>query len=92
VPQYALGLDFGTESARALIVDVRDGSIAGQATAAYPHGVIDARLPRPTGITLYGRIGDLIFWLAAVGGLAIGVPWIRLRRGWRTRGVGVAGA
>ncbi|MDP3802839.1 apolipoprotein N-acyltransferase [Brevundimonas sp.] len=44
-------------------------------------GVIDARLPRPTGVTLYGRIGDLLFWLAVLAGLAVAAPWSRLRRG-----------
>ena len=38
-------------------------------------GVLDALLPRPTAVTLYGRIGDLLFWLAVLGGLAIALPW-----------------
>ena len=38
-------------------------------------GVIDARLPRPTAVTLYGRVGDLLFWLAVLAGLAVAVPW-----------------
>ncbi len=41
-------------------------------------GVIDALLPRPTGVTPYGRFGDLLFWLAIVAGLAAAVPWRRL--------------
>lgn len=32
-------------------------------------GVIDAYLPQPSGITPYGRFGDLLFWLMVVGGL-----------------------
>ncbi len=43
-------------------------------------GVIDARLPRPTTTTLYGRFGDLLFWLAMLAGLATAAPWSRLRR------------
>lgn len=43
-------------------------------------GVIDAHLPRPTAVTLYGRVGDLLFWLAVLAGLAIAAPWSRLRR------------
>lgn len=44
-------------------------------------GVIDARLPRPTSVTVYGRFGDLLFWLAVLSGLAVAAPWARLRRG-----------
>src|SRR3954451_3579622 len=43
--RYALGFDFGTESVRVVIVNVRDGTIAGQSSRAYVHGVIDRALP-----------------------------------------------
>ncbi len=43
-------------------------------------GVIDARLPRPTGVTPYGRFGDLPFLLAVLAGLALAAPWRGLRR------------
>ncbi|MCY2953803.1 MAG: ribulokinase [Planctomycetota bacterium] len=43
--QYAIGLDFGTESARVLVVDIKDGRIVGQAAHNYEHGVIDQTLP-----------------------------------------------
>ncbi|MGQ9525145.1 MAG: ribulokinase [Armatimonadota bacterium] len=43
--RFALGLDFGTESARALVADVRTGEEVGGAVMEYPHGVIDERLP-----------------------------------------------
>ena len=45
MPRYSIGLDFGTESARALVVDVRSGHVAAQATRPYAHGVIDDTLP-----------------------------------------------
>jgi apolipoprotein N-acyltransferase len=35
-------------------------------------GVLDVRLPRPAAATLYGRLGDLIFWLLLAAGLAAG--------------------
>ncbi|MEP0761215.1 MAG: ribulokinase [Chloroflexota bacterium] len=42
---YAIGVDFGTESGRAVIVRVRDGAELGSAVYNYPDGVIDERLP-----------------------------------------------
>jgi L-ribulokinase len=44
---YAVGVDFGTESARAVLVDCADGSEVGTAVYAYSNGVIDERLPGP---------------------------------------------
>ncbi len=41
----ALGLDFGTEAARALLVDVTTGAEVGTAVTPYPSGVIDRTLP-----------------------------------------------
>ncbi len=43
--KLALGLDFGTESARALLVDLETGAEVGTAVAEYAHGVIDRQLP-----------------------------------------------
>ncbi len=44
-------------------------------------GVIDALLPRPTGVTPYGRVGDLFFWLMVLAGLAPAVvATLRSRR------------
>ena len=43
--QYAIGIDYGTESVRVLVVDIRDGRIAWQGADAYRHGVIDRVLP-----------------------------------------------
>ncbi|MEX1246134.1 MAG: ribulokinase [Thermoanaerobaculia bacterium] len=41
----ALGLDFGTASVRALVVETRTGRERGSAVAEYRHGVIEASLP-----------------------------------------------
>ena len=42
---YALGIDFGTESGRAVLVDVRDGREVATAVHPYGNGVIDEHLP-----------------------------------------------
>jgi L-ribulokinase len=45
MPRFALGIDFGTESARALLVDVLNGREIATHVMKYPHGVIDEVLP-----------------------------------------------
>ncbi len=45
--RYAIGVDFGTESGRVVLVDVADGRQVATAVSAYSHGVIDERLPLP---------------------------------------------
>ncbi|MBJ6362472.1 ribulokinase [Paenibacillus sp. GCM10012307] len=43
--QYTIGIDFGTESGRALLVDIADGREVASHVTPYPHGVIDEVLP-----------------------------------------------
>jgi L-ribulokinase len=43
--KYAIGIDFGTESGRAVLVDVTDGEEVATAVYPYSHGVIDEKLP-----------------------------------------------
>ncbi|CAN5221494.1 apolipoprotein N-acyltransferase [soil metagenome] len=56
--------------------------VGGHRLDAGESGVIDALLPRPTSPTLYGRIGDLLFWLMTLAGVASVAPqaWERRRR------------
>jgi L-ribulokinase len=42
---YTIGVDFGTESGRALLVDTRDGREIASAVHPYKNGVIDEHLP-----------------------------------------------
>ncbi|MFS8578614.1 MAG: ribulokinase [Novibacillus thermophilus] len=42
---YTVGVDFGTQSGRAVLVEVGTGSEVATAVKAYPHGVIDDVLP-----------------------------------------------
>ena len=43
--KYAIGVDFGTESGRAVIVDIADGRELAGSVHEYAHGVIDHTLP-----------------------------------------------
>ena len=45
MPSYTIGIDFGTLSGRALLVDTADGREVATAVFDYPHGVINERLP-----------------------------------------------
>lgn len=43
--KFALGIDYGTESGRVVVIRVRDGKLVASAVVPYPDGVIDERLP-----------------------------------------------
>lgn len=45
--KYAIGVDFGTETGRAVLVDVADGREVATAVYPYSNGVIDEKLPIP---------------------------------------------
>ena len=47
---YSIGIDFGTLSARAVVVDVQTGEVVGSALSPYRHGVLDQELPDGTRI------------------------------------------
>jgi len=47
ISKYAIGVDFGTETGRAVLVDVADGREVATAVYPYAHGVIDEKLPLP---------------------------------------------
>ena len=46
--RYVIGVDFGTLSGRAVLVDAKDGKILASAIYDYPHGVMDTELPDGT--------------------------------------------
>ena len=47
MPKYSIGVDFGTESGRAVLVDVSNGNEIATTVYSYSNGVIDERLPIP---------------------------------------------
>ena len=52
--RFAIGIDFGTESGRALLVDIADGRELGVEVHQYRNGVIDQHLPAPDADVILG--------------------------------------
>jgi L-ribulokinase len=63
---YVVGVDFGTLSARALVVRVSDGAELGTAVHEYAHGVIDSQLAG-TRLPPDWALQDPADWTAALG-------------------------
>jgi len=53
--------------------------VSGQRLDSGESGVIDAVLPSPAAITVYGRVGDLVFWLLVFAGLVPAITMVRTR-------------
>ena len=53
-PRYVVGVDFGTESGRAVLIDVADGHELASEVYKYSNGVIDERLPAPDSDVVLG--------------------------------------
>jgi L-ribulokinase len=47
MPSYVVGVDFGTESGRAVVIDTATGRELGSSVYRYANGVIDEHLPAP---------------------------------------------
>ncbi len=45
---YAIGIDYGTLSARAVVVSCASGQVMGESVAIFPHGVVTGNLPDGT--------------------------------------------
>jgi L-ribulokinase len=64
---YVIGVDFGTLSARALVVRVSDGTEAGTAVSEYPHGAIDRSLDGHGELPPDWALQDPADWTQALG-------------------------
>ena len=64
---YVIGVDFGTLSARALVVRVRDGAEAGTAVSEYSRGVIDRSLDGYSELPPDWALQDPADWTRALG-------------------------
>lgn len=48
--KYSVGVDYGTQSGRAVLVDIENGDVIAQAVKEYTHGVMDEKLPDGTSL------------------------------------------
>src|SRR5579862_8566976 len=64
---FVVGVDFGTLSARALVVRVSDGAEAGTAVSEYPHGAIDRSLDGHGELPPDWALQDPADWTRALG-------------------------
>lgn len=71
--RYALGIDFGTESGRALLVDVETGEEVATHVHSYPHGVLDTALPDGTPLEHDWALQDPNDWIEV---LKVTVPQV----------------
>lgn len=62
---FTLGIDFGTESVRILLVDARNGHIVDQEARAYRHGVLDRHLPNGIHLPIDFAFQHPLDWLDA---------------------------
>ena len=56
--KYAIGLDFGTLSVRAMLIDIRTGKEIGRGSCRYPHGVMEEKLWNGTGLPAEWALQD----------------------------------
>jgi L-ribulokinase len=65
--RFALGLDFGTESGRVMLVSLENGQEAAWAVVPYPHGVLDRQLPDGTPLEHDWALQDPRDYLTVLG-------------------------
>ena len=83
-PAHLIGLDFGSESARGVLVDADTGELVGRASFAYPHGVMTDSLPDGTPLPRGFALQEASDYVAAAGSILSA-----LGRGRAVAGIGV---
>src|SRR4051812_35372314 len=81
---YLIGLDFGNESARGILVDVRTGQATASHAIAYRHGVMTQSLPDGTPLPPAWALQDARDYTEVAAGLLD-----ELGRGKQIRGIGI---
>lgn len=79
-----IGLDFGSESARGVLVDAGDGAVLQHAVHPYPHGVISGHLPDGTPLPASFALQDATDYLEAAEAILA-----RLGGGRSVAGIGI---
>ena len=64
--KYTLGIDYGTLSARAVLMNCSDGSVAAAASMNYPHAVMDKILPDGTRLEANWALQDAEDYILAL--------------------------
>lgn len=64
---YAIGIDFGTLSGRAVLVDVSSGEVVAQCAKDYSHGVMETCLPDGTELPVNWALQDPTDYLEVLG-------------------------
>ncbi len=81
---YVIGLDFGTEAARGVLLDVATGAQQAHHTHAYRHGVLARQLPDGTLLPVGYALQDAADYLEAADAILSA-----LGRGRRIRSIGI---
>ena len=82
--QYLIGLDYGSESARGVLIDMRGGRLAGRHTHAYRRGVLSAALPGGVALPPFWALQDAADYTEAADAILSA-----LGRGKVIRGIGL---
>jgi L-ribulokinase len=85
-----IGLDFGTGSARAVVIDLASGAALADRAAAYPTGIIDALSAPHMGLTPRSALQDPGDFLDATGALLSWAGAVAVEQNLEVRTIGIS--